>query len=668
VKPNKYQLDILKWVNQGEGNATCNAVAGSGKSTTLHLVAKQLRQNGLSPDVVKIIVFGKQNSLDLIRKFGREWKGSIQTLHSLGFRLLAKEVGRFKSSDKVDNRKYRKIAQDLFLIPSGRGKRKTKGTLVEAEMIDNVESFLKLINLSRLTLCDLSGNAIEDLVTHFNLEGINECNLVAEAISRILQIGQEKAIDEHLIDYTDMIWLPVEWGLNQKGWFPTYDFVLVDECQDLNAAQLELSLMIASGSGRSLYVGDPKQAIYGFAGADNKSYQNIVEITKAKELPLDLCYRCPKSHIRLVNSVFPEIPIKAIESASEGILKCIDTSDLWEEKHQGHLVVGDMVLCRKTAPLVNLCIRLIGRGIPATVRGKDIGKQIKLELKEISEITGFVFKEFGKYLNLYKHVKFERYKGRDNEEQLKENLKDKLEALLTVYTSNPNAKSISDIELYIDNLFSDEESPITLATCHRAKGLENERIFILKPEDMPMIWERQLGWQKGQEKNLLYVALTRSKSELYLIETPGEEIPWFTEESDSDDSIPGKEKIEPQVEALSQISSKSQEKTTVNELQFVGISEIKSMIEENLDFEQKCKLVSLLDQEIVEEKKEKTINALMQDPCRSDRLIAKLCSVSAPFVSKNRRALVAEGKIQAVTKRIDKRGDVQKSSITLSKL
>ncbi|MDF5732419.1 MAG: 3'-5' exonuclease [Rhizonema sp. PD38] len=53
-----------------------------------------------------------------------------------------------------------------------------------------------------------------------------------------------------------------------------------------------------------------------------------------------------------------------------------------------------------------------------------------------------------------------------------------------------------------------------------AKGLESDRIFIYKPEDMPMYWKKQQPWQLEQEQNLLYVALTRSKSELFIVGNP----------------------------------------------------------------------------------------------------------------------------------------------------
>ena len=66
MKPSKYQQKILLWLENGSGNATCNAVAGSGKTTTLKLAAQKLQSMGHQPKDIKVIVFGKQNSLDLI--------------------------------------------------------------------------------------------------------------------------------------------------------------------------------------------------------------------------------------------------------------------------------------------------------------------------------------------------------------------------------------------------------------------------------------------------------------------------------------------------------------------------------------------------------------------------------------------------------------------------
>ena len=679
MQPSKYQQGILDWITQGEGNATCNAVAGSGKTTTLKLAAKQLQSEGYSPAEIKVIVFGKQNSLDLIEKFGQEWKQSIQTLHSVGFRILQQEIGRFRQHERIVNSKYRQIAENKKLIPRKTKKRKYKGSLTESHAISRVEHFLTLIDLARLKLSDLSTQSIRTIVEHHNLEGIHNFSRVREAIADILFEGQRLAKTNHRIDFTDMIWLPVKWELNNRKWFDTYKWVLIDECQDFNAAQLELSLMLAGKTGRKLYVGDPRQAIMGFAGADERSYQHIVEKTKSIELPLSLCYRCPKSHIDLVNSIYPNIPIKPVKNARPGLLENINNSDLWDENHSAHLKIGDMILSRKTAPLVSLCIRLIGKGIAAKVKGKDIGKQIKSELEEIASIKGFTYEEFNFFLQEYKEFKFQSYENLDNKEQLKENLADKLQALLTVYSSQPNATCIQYLCNYIDDLFTDEDSPITLSTCHRAKGLEGERIFIIKPDDLPMTWEKQQKWQKEQEDKLLYVALTRSKEALYVVG----EAKWLPKEA-NDSKL---QQAETEIKASDNLNTTKIDKeiilqeTNSTDVQYstvpssvnslhpskkqdsMEVSEVMNFINDVFDYEGKMELLLVLTETVNQEKNDKVIHCLLKDANRSDRAIATECKVSAPFVGKVRQQMIKMGKIKHEVKRIDKRGRKHKSLI-----
>ena len=127
---------------------------------------------------------------------------------------------------------------------------------------------------------------------------------------------------------------------------------MVDEAQDLNTCQAEIAIKLGK-QGRILGVGDPKQSVYGFAGADCNSYENfrtrIIEI----DLPLSICYRCPVSHIRLLTKIFPDIPIEASIKAEMGTIEKVD---------ELHPITGDLILCRTTAPLVQACIRLIGEG------------------------------------------------------------------------------------------------------------------------------------------------------------------------------------------------------------------------------------------------------------------------------------------------------------------
>ena len=78
---------------------------------------------------------------------------------------------------------------------------------------------------------------------------------------------------------------------------------------------------------------------------------------------------------------------------------------------------------------------------------------------------------------------------------------------------------VSDLESkeeLIEKIFTDEVKGIMLSTIHKAKGLENERVFFLCPELIPSKYATQ-PWQYEQENHLRYVAITRAKRELIYV-------------------------------------------------------------------------------------------------------------------------------------------------------
>ena len=74
------------------------------------------------------------------------------------------------------------------------------------------------------------------------------------------------------------------------------------------------------------------------------------------------------------------------------------------------------------------------------------------------------------------------------------------------------SNNIEDLKNKIKTIFTDEIQGIVLSTVHKAKGLEANRVFIVRPDLLPM--KTVKGWQQIQEINLQYVAITRAKTEL----------------------------------------------------------------------------------------------------------------------------------------------------------
>ena len=79
-------------------------------------------------------------------------------------------------------------------------------------------------------------------------------------------------------------------------------------------------------------------------------------------------------------------------------------------------------------------------------------------------------------------------------------------------------------------LSNPSDEAIRISTIHRAKGLENNRVFILEYDKLPP--PRELEWENIQERNLHYVAVTRPKEELYLCDSQ-----LITDSEESDENV-----------------------------------------------------------------------------------------------------------------------------------
>ena len=74
-----------------------------------------------------------------------------------------------------------------------------------------------------------------------------------------------------------------------------------------------------------------------------------------------------------------------------------------------------------------------------------------------------------------------------------------------------------DIVKMIDRIFSDNVDGTIFSSVHRAKGLEAETVYIIRPDQLPLVRKDQQEWEIQQELNLKYVALTRSKNRLVFV-------------------------------------------------------------------------------------------------------------------------------------------------------
>jgi DNA helicase II / ATP-dependent DNA helicase PcrA len=495
--PSKYQQGVFDWVTSGAGHAVVKAVPGSGKSTTLIHASKLLT----TPNAV-FLAFNKSIKLELAEKLKEH--GSLmqaQTINSFGLSALTATGKKYKT----DGKKYDSICHNYLASKRIDG--------YSADEYKRYQKLKKLVSLARMTLCDItSQQALSNLVAFYGIEfDEDEWPIIWKGIEEILSAGEIQAKKLGIIDFDDQIYLPVKWGLTPEK----KDFIFIDEAQDLNAARLELIIRSVNGTGRLLFVGDENQSIYGFSGADTQSMNKIIERTNAITLPLSICYRCPKSHIDLCASIIPGL--EARENAPEGTIEHI-----LREKLYSYVMPGDLILCRLNAPLVSTCLSLIREGVRAKVRGSEIGTSLVETINKLQkQYRDFCLELFIEIINNYRDLQARMISKGDDADMKIAALDDRIDTMKALHEGyceqNPGGGSIEGLCSYIENFFSDEQgSLVILSTVHKAKGLEENRVFILQPEKMPHP-KAKPGWQMEQEMNIKYVAFSRSKDALYFV-------------------------------------------------------------------------------------------------------------------------------------------------------
>ena len=86
----------------------------------------------------------------------------------------------------------------------------------------------------------------------------------------------------------------------------------------------------------------------------------------------------------------------------------------------------------------------------------------------------------------------------------------------TIIALASGCDTIEELKTRIESVFADDAAGVTFSSVHKAKGTEANRTFILRPDLMPHPLA-SAGWETKQEDNLQYVALTRSKLEMYFV-------------------------------------------------------------------------------------------------------------------------------------------------------
>jgi superfamily I DNA/RNA helicase len=470
------QEDIFNWFATGSGHLTVVARAGTGKTTTIIEGINRAPESN-----ILLCAFNKRIAEELTTRIANP-NAKAQTLHSIGYGC----VRRYWSGVRVDSTGKR--ADDLSEAVCG-----VKAPDAVKRLVSKLHTKAREINPHASQIGDIT-----DLVYAFECEpdeswqsaGFDAAYVEKKAIEAMALAASVKPASG--IDFADMIFLPV-----RNGWLAKqFDLVVVDEAQDMTVAQLEIAQGISKG--RIAVVGDDRQAIYGFRGADSDSLNRLKMQLQATELKLTVTYRCGSTIVSEAARLVPDFECGANH---EGVIDSIDTDKMVSE-----IVNGDFLLSRTNAPLVSTAFALLRMGKRARIAGRDIGAGLKTIVRKLNR--GHIgIETMIERIDAWKTREVRRFTIAKREAQV-EQVIDKAETLMVIaHESN----SVADMESRIDGLFTDDglgqAGIITCSSVHRAKGLEADRVFVLDFTLYPRGVNRE-------EENIEYVAVTRAKKHL----------------------------------------------------------------------------------------------------------------------------------------------------------
>lgn len=483
MKLSNYQQAIINFVadEDSDEHGIGSAYAGSGKTFLLQRCAEAV------DDEVSMF-FGAFNTPianELSKKIQRA-NTEISTLHSLAYRTLRKHWRKEnpKIPDGVD---YLRVVVDDVLPKK-----------IDPDVAGDIHT---LVEKAMAFVADDDADKAHDRVTELMYRF--QCSPADERITPpdqyvewALNVLARLREPSSTICFGQMIYVPA-----YHRW-PTGHFrrVFIDETQDMNRAQLIAAKSALHEHGRFFAVGDRKQAIYAWNGADTASMDKIKRTFKAREFKLPISYRAPESVAELVREYIPDF--QARSDAPRGLVKTVTTAFMRE-----HWRPGDFFLSRKNAPLPKACLMALRDGVPAYIKGgKDMTKGLfaliaKSRKHDIGEFLGWL-KDYGEK----RHAVLVAAKQERNAEEL-------LDTTAALVELSDGCDTTHELRQRLNKLFVDEnpDGKLMVSSVHRAKGLETE--------DGRAVWldAKSFRTTSDEERNIAYVAQTRTRDKLYFV-------------------------------------------------------------------------------------------------------------------------------------------------------
>lgn len=500
-------------------NVFMPSTAGSGKSFTLRQIAQTITGQSL------YVTFARNNADEARAVMPKHI--ACASFHALGYRAM---TGYFRAEGVrmvLNEHKLRTVYLTPLALEAGQTWPDEADTTI-ARFLTGLHDMLGNLGLTPTPeaitqALGVLGEPLDDHAAkaYHQLRGRDLTD--PRFLTQIIAWGRTEARRLAMkgeVTFQECLTLPLELNLVR----PLYAWVLVDECQDLNRIQ---HAWVRKLGKRYVLAGDRYQSIMGFTGSNMTLMYELAEELGCVTRPLSVTFRCPVKHVELARRFTDRI--ETAPGAADGEVMHVPEQDM-EHVLRG----GDFILARNNATLFAAAFRMARAGFPVMVRGRDlVGRMIAALRRAISDpdallplnrtfTLGWLRARLDPVLaELTAELEVEDRRA------LAERRIDILECALSA--AEEAAREHEDLSLdrireQAEVLFQSFPPHVSLVfmTVHGSKGLEANRVAILRPDLLP----HPHAANPDEEDNLRFVALTRSKAALIFLHALPEHPEW----------------------------------------------------------------------------------------------------------------------------------------------
>lgn len=479
-----------------------NAIAGSGKTTTLHTFCERRRDKK-----ILYLVYNRSMKEDADKKFKDCPNVDVYTIHGLAKKSVfdngLSEAKAFYEKHKNNEINKEGITKDFIL----------NELKVESEVVYQIKELYEVFTKSEKDL-DSFLNEIEgdaNIMEKYFCKDALGFLVIKERLARLWTIASsfnEAKNKKGLIDHNSYLKF---YQLSK----PTleYDYILVDEAQDLNMVMFDI--VMRQKHAKKVFVGDDYQKIYGFNNCVS-AFSLLDGKEGVESLHLTKTFRCPESVLQYSR---PYLELLGMEQRVESLAK--------EATHS--VLTPTAYIFRTNAGILDFLLNERDAK-PHFVGGIGACKfSFFFDLAKVFS-TNEAVKEGIVDPVLRRHNTKEKFKA-----YLKENDDYEYKQRFRLFIKYMGLEDVNILE-FISNLknYPKKEASVIVTTAHKSKGLEWDHICIGRdfPKFVSYAEEKRVPREKKiskEELSLMYVAITRGKvsiqiPEEYQIEGKREEV------------------------------------------------------------------------------------------------------------------------------------------------